>query len=176
MLQGQGHVGRSLETGEGLEPCSGMQGPLPNASASSSALVCIGAGQLTTAAKATDSQALLSKQNKECPSNLSHSESLQEVTEVCISRGQAKELAQLYEGITQAARVSLNHMKHAAFAAIPELKSCIALDAASDSRLAWLESQVVQDIQLSGFAAPAGQTKFVEKAGCLTAVCLKILA
>ena len=106
-------------------------------------------------------------------SHLSHSESLQDVAEVCVSRSQAKELAQLYEGITQAASISLYHLKHAAVAAIPELKSCVALDAAGDSRLAWLESQAVQDIQLSGFAAPAGHTDFGEKVGCLTAVCLK---
>ena len=80
------------------------------------------------------------------PFHLSHNESLQEVTEVCVSRGQAEELAQLFEGITQTASITLHHMKHAAFAAIPELKSCIALDAAGDSRPARLESQAVQNI------------------------------
>jgi len=40
---------------------------------------------LTIAAKAIDSQALLSKQNEESRSHLSHIESLQEVTEVCVS-------------------------------------------------------------------------------------------
>jgi hypothetical protein len=76
----------------------------------------------------------------------------------------------------QIASVSLHHMKHAAFAAIPELKSCIAFDTAGDSRPARLESQAVQNTQLSGFAAPAGHTKFVKKIGYLSAVCLKIPA
>ncbi len=46
MPKRHGHVGRNLETGEDLEPCSDMQEPLPGAFASSSAFIFIGAGQL----------------------------------------------------------------------------------------------------------------------------------
>lgn len=48
MPEGQGHVGRNSETGEDLELCGAVQAPL-DAFASSSALICVGAGQLLMA-------------------------------------------------------------------------------------------------------------------------------